>query len=232
MKKVIVFSLGGSLIIPDKPNHAFLENFKKTLRKNYKTHKFVIVCGGGSIARKYISALKEEGKSSYELSQAGIRATRMNAQFVMQLFGKEANGILPKSMREIKSDLKKNNVVICGALRWEANSTSDGTAAKLAYFLNAEFINMTNVRGLYTANPKTNSKAKFIPHESWKQFEARALKLKYKSGQHFVLDQRAAITIRKHKIKTYIIGSNVKNIDKILKGKKFTGTLISDKPNS
>jgi len=227
MKKVMVISLGGSLIIPDT-NHAFLENFKKTLRKNYKTHKFVIVCGGGSIARKYISALREEGRSNYELSQAGIRATRMNAQFVIQLFGKEANNALPHSMKKIKSDLAKNNIVICGALRWEANSTSDGTAAKIAHFLNAEFINMTNVRGLFSANPKTNKNAKFIPQESWKKFEERALKLKYKSGQHFVLDQRAATIIRKHKIKTYIIGENVKNIDKILKGKKFTGTLIAE----
>jgi len=32
--------------------------------------------------------------------------------------------------------------------------------------------------------------------------------------------------IRKNKTKTYIINGDVRNIDKILKGKKFTGTLI------
>jgi len=53
MKKVIVLSLGGSLIIPEKSNFKFLDKFVKTLRKNYKTHKFVVVCGGGSIAKKY-----------------------------------------------------------------------------------------------------------------------------------------------------------------------------------
>jgi uridylate kinase len=58
-KKVIVLSLGGSLIIPEKINVKYLKDFKKTILKNKNNYKFIIVCGGGSIARKYISALKE-----------------------------------------------------------------------------------------------------------------------------------------------------------------------------
>jgi len=226
MKKVIVISLGGSLIIPEKINFKFLDNFKKTLRKHYKTYKFVVVCGGGTIARKYIAMLKEEGKSKSELSQAGIRATRMNAMFMMQFFGKEANDALPGDMKEVKANLNKNDVVFCGALRYAADSTSDGTSAKLAQFLKTDFINMTNVKGLYTANPLTNKNAKFIPYESWKNFEKRANKIKFHAGQHFVLDQNAAVMIRKHKIKTYILGEDLRNLDKVLKGRKFTGTLI------
>lgn len=225
-KKVMVISLGGSLIIPDKINFKFLDKFRKTLRKNYKKWKFVIVCGGGSIARRYIAALKEDNKSIKEESIAGIRATRMNALLMMQLFGKEANDSLPFDMKEVKANLIKNNVVICGALRYAPDSTSDSTAAKLAHFLKAEFINMTNVKGLYSDNPITNPKAKFIPCETWKQFEARALRRKYRAGQHFVLDQKASTIIREYKIKTYIIGSDVRNIDKILAQKNFTGTLI------
>jgi len=227
MKKVIVISLGGSLIIPEKINFKFLDNFKKTLRKHYKTHKFVVVCGGGTIARKYITMLKGEGKSKLELSQAGIRATRMNAMFLMQFFGhNEANDTLPRDMKEVKANLNKNNVVFCGALRYAADSTSDGTSAKLAQFLKTDFINMTNVRGLYTANPLTNKNAKFIPYESWKNFEKRANKIKFHAGQHFILDQNAAVMIKKHKIKTYILGEDLRNLDKVLKGNKFTGTLI------
>src|SRR3989344_884037 len=114
--KTIVISLGGSLILSDK-NPKFLNNFKRTLRKHYKTHKFVIVCGGGSVARKYISMLKKDNKSKKELSLAGIRATRANAETIMQLFGKESNQKLPITMKSIKSNLKENNVVISGALR-------------------------------------------------------------------------------------------------------------------
>ena len=225
--KVVVISLGGSLIVPDKVDFNFLEKFKKTLRKHYRKYKFVIVCGGGSVARKYIEALRAEGKSEKELSLAGIRVTKMNASFLMQILGKEANGILPRNMKEVKNNLHKNNLVICGALRYTSKSTSDSTAAKLAHYLKSEFINMTNIKGLYSDNPLTNKKAKFIPYESWREFEKRALAIKYSSGQHFVLDQGAAVIIRKCKIKTYIIGKDLSNIKKILENKKFTGTLIA-----
>lgn len=224
---MMVISLGGSVIVPEgKPNYRLLEDFKRTLRANYRNYKFVVVCGGGSVARKYISVLEKEGKSAKELSIAGIRATRMNAQFVMQLFGKEANDRLPLNMEDVKDSLAKNEVVICGALRYSPKSTSDGTAAKLAKFLGGEFINITKTNGLYSANPETHKDAVFIPKISWKNFEKRALSLKFKAGQHFVLDQQASIIIRKNKIKTYIIGKDMKNLGKILKGKNFNGTVI------
>jgi uridylate kinase len=150
----------------------------------------------------------------------------MNAKFMMQFFGKESNETLPKSMKEVKDILAKNKIVFCGALRYADKETSDGTAAKLANYLETNFINLTNVKGLYTANPKTNKNAKFIPEISWKDFEKRALKLKYKAGQHFVLDQHAATMIRKHKTKTYILGEKLSNLDKLLNNKKFVGTTI------
>ena len=221
-----MISLGGSLIVPEKVDFNFLKKFRENLRKNYRKYKFVVVCGGGSIARKYISILKHDNKSTREESLAGIRATRMNALLLMQLFGKEANDKIPMDMKQVKANLKKNNVVFCGALRFTKKATSDTTAAKLAHLFKSDFINMTNVKGLYSDNPKINPKAKFIPHESWKQFEARALKRKYHAGQHFVLDQDAAVIIRQHKIKTYIIGQDTRNITKILQGRKFVGTSI------
>ncbi|MEK6819315.1 MAG: hypothetical protein AABY10_05275, partial [Nanoarchaeota archaeon] len=201
-------------------------DFIKILRKHSKKYKFVVVCGGGSLARKYISILEKEGKSKKELSLAGIMATRTNAQFIMKVFGKEANGKLPLDMEEVKHNLWKNKVVVCGALRYAEKSTSDGTAAKLAKFLKGEFINITKTDGLYSSNPEINKNAKFIPYIPWKDFEKRALRIKFKAGQHFVLDQSASEIIRKYKIKTYIIGRDMKNLDGILRGENFKGTVI------
>jgi uridylate kinase len=224
--KTIVISLGGSLIVPEKIDKTYLINFREILKKHYKNTRFVLVCGGGTIARKYIDILRKQKKSEKELSLAGIRATRMNAKFVMQIFGKESNDVLPMNMREIKNNLHKNKVIICGALRYAPRSTSDGTAAKLAKYLNSEFINMTNVKGLFTSNPKTNPNAKFISSISWKEFEKRANKTKHKAGQHFVLDQSASKIIKKEKIKTYIIDSDLKNLNNLIDNKNFVGTTI------
>ncbi|MAG38178.1 UMP kinase [Candidatus Pacearchaeota archaeon] len=228
MKKLIVLSLGGSLIIPNEVDHKYIEKFRSVLRSLYKTHKFVVVTGGGATARKYIAPLKKEGKSPREQAAAGIAATRMNAKFMMQFFGpNEANDVLPLSMKTVSNNLKKNNVVFCGALRFAPKETTDGSGAKLANFLKTDFINLTNVSGLYTSNPKANKKAKFIKKISWKDFDSMTSKIKFQAGQHFVLDQSAAKLIYKNKIPTYIIsGHDLKQLKKILKGKKFKGTLI------
>tara|TARA_Y100000310_G_scaffold339655_1_gene432979 strand:+ start:6677 stop:7369 length:693 start_codon:yes stop_codon:yes gene_type:complete len=225
-----VISLGGSRIAPqsDEIDKGFIERFEKLVEK-HKSQKFVVVTGGGSTARKYISALRKLGKKTKAQSQAGIAVTRFHASFLSRIFGKKANNPknIPKNMEKVKSLLAKNQIVFCGALRWDKNKTSDGTAADLAGLLKCEFINLTNIKGLYNSNPKTNKKAKFIKKISWKKFKAMTNKIKFKAGQHFVLDQDAAETILKKKIPTYIVGS-LDDVDKIISGKKnFEGTLIS-----
>ncbi len=226
MKKVLVISLGGSLIIPNNVNINFLEKFKKVINKHKKNYKFVIVTGGGSVARKYIKALKQAGKSEYFQSLAGIGATRLNARFLTYLFGKDANEGIPHDMKQVSNLLKKNNPVFCGALRYAENETSDATSAKLARFFSCEFINLTLVSGLYTKNPLKYKNAKFIPKISWRDFYDKAKKIEFEPGQHFVLDQSAARIIKKYKIKTYILGKNIKNLNNLLSGKRFKGTVI------
>lgn len=226
-KKILVISLGGSLIVPEKVEPKWLENFKEIIEKNIRQYKFVIVCGGGFVAREYISILSYEHKSLKKQSLAGISATRMNAKVMMQIFGNGANHKLPLTMIDVKNLLKKKDVVFCGALRYADNQTSDSTAGKLAKYLKTNFINLTNIDGLYTANPNIVKTAKFISSISWNEFEKMAKKIKYKPGQHFVLDQKAAEIIHKNKITTYILGKNLKNLENLLKNKSFKGTTIS-----
>ncbi len=225
-KKIIVISLGGSLIIPDNVDCAFLEKFKQVIKKHTNKYKFVIVCGGGSIARKYISALSKAGKSEYLQSLSGISATRMNARFLSYFFDIDPDKGIPHDMKNVKNLLEKNNIVFTGALRYAPHQTSDSTSAQLAAYLKTDFINLTNVKGLYTNNPFTNKSAKFIPRTTWLSLHKQANKNKYKPGQHFVIDQTASKIILKHKIKTYILGKNLKNLDNLLSGKKFKGTII------
>lgn len=226
MKKVIVISLGGSLIVPDEIDIKLLEKFKKIIKKHESKYKFVIVCGGGSIARKYIKALKEVGKSEFLQSMIGISVTRLNARFMTYFFGSDANEGIPHDMNKVKNLLQKNNVVFCGALRYADKETSDATSAKLANLFGCDFINLTVVQGLYTKNPLEYRDAKFIPKITWKEFYKKAHAIKYTPGQHFVLDQDASEIIMKNKIKTYILGKDLNQLDNLISGKKFRGTII------
>jgi len=225
-KEIIVISLGGSLIVPEKVDLRILKNFKKVLKKNCQKYKFVVVCGGGSVARKYISALKEINANEKLQSLAGISVTRTNARFMSYFFNQDPGKGIPHKMRHIKKYLKKQDIVFCGALEYKPHQTSDSTAADIAKKFNSVFINLTNINGLYTDNPLTNKNAKFIPEISWENFNKIANKIKFRPWQHFVLDQHASKIILDNKIKTYILGKNMNNLDKLLKGKKFLGTTI------
>ncbi len=225
-KKIVVISLGGSQIIPDDVNISYLRKFKKILKKNSKKYKFIVVCGGGSIARKYISVLKKEKINEKLQSLAGIGSTRMNARFMSYFFNIDPKLGIPHTHKTLKKYIKIQPITFCGALEYKPNQTSDSTAAEIAQEFKSDFINITNVRGLYTANPKKVKNAKFISKISWKDFDKMANKSKFKPGQHFVLDQTASKIIMKHKITTYITGTDLNQIDNLLNHKKFNGTVI------
>lgn len=228
MKKVVVLSLGGSMIIPKDINIKYLQKFKKLLNSHIKKYKFVVVCGGGSTARKYIQGLSKEkiSKKSFHQGLLGIATTRLNARFMTYFFGNDANKGIPHDMQEIKNMLRAYDIIFCGALRYAKNETSDGTSAKLANFFKTSFINLTNVDGLYDKDPRKFKKANLITKISWRKFHELANKTKFQPGQHFVLDQSASKIILKYKIPTYILGTNLKQMDRVLKGKEFKGTLV------
>ena len=225
---MIVLSLGGSLIIPDKIDSSFLKQFKKIILKNTKKYKFIIICGGGTIARKYISVLKDLGLNEKFQSFSGISATRMNARFMSYIFKINPEKGIPHTLKTLKKYIKNQDIVFCGALEYQPNQTSDSTAAEIAKKFNSIFINLTNVSGLHDKNPKKYKNSKFIPKISWKDFYKMANKETFKPGQHFVLDQTAAKTIMENKTTTYILGKNLNNLDAVLNNKKFKGTLIRD----
>lgn len=218
----IVISLGGSLIVPDKVDYFLLKEFRRVILK-FKKHKIVVVCGGGRTARMYIEALGD--KSEKIRSLIGINATRLNAMLVSNFLDSQIE--IPESIEMVKKLLKRKNLVVCGALGYREKMTSDGTAADVARILKADMmINMTNVKGLYDKDPRKVKNAKFIPEISFEDFLKKADKIKFKPGQHFVLDRAASEIIAKYKIKTVIL-TGVKNLADCLSNKEFNGTTIN-----
>lgn len=221
-----VISLGGSVFIQDTIDVAFLKAFKRQIL-GFRDRKFVIVSGGGKVARMYITALRKEGLPVEIQSYAGIAITRINAKFLANFFMKKQHYPLPRTLREVRTLLQKHRIVFCGSLRYEHGMTSDGTAAEIARHLKTRFINITNVKGVYTKDVRKFPDATFIPRLSFDELYARATAIAYTPGQHFVLDQYAARVIRKGKVQTYIVGKNLANLRSLLRGKHFVGTVIS-----
>ena len=103
-------------------------------------------------------------------------------------------------------------------------TTTDFCAAILAEKFDGIFVNLTEVGGIYTKNPKKYSDAKLIKNISFEELEK--LNIPSKPGMNFPIDQMAVKIISRSKIKTIIIKPTYKNLIDMLKG-KVNGTVIS-----
>lgn len=223
MKGVVVISVGGSIIVPDDVDFSFLKQLRVALKRIVAKHKVVICTGGGHTARRYIDALRKLRKPDLSQSFVGIASTRLNA-LLLALSLDNCNHEVPRSLGEVKSMLRKHDVVVCGGLK--PGRTSDGTTAEIAQYLGSKvMVNMTNVKGLYSKDPRKHKDAEFIPCLSHADFAKMMGRVKERPGQHFVLDSVAAKIARKEKMEVIIL-KGVRDLELYLSGKKFAGTVI------
>jgi len=224
MQKTIIMSLGGSVIVPDKIDINFLRSFKKIINKFIKKNcRFVIFCGGGSIARNYQKTASQIAKlNNNDLDWLGIHATRLNANFLKIIFKNDAENIIIENPNK---KIKSNKKIIIAA-GWKPGWSTDYDAVLLAKNLkNKTIINMSNVDYVYNKDPKINKNAKKIINIGWKDFR-KIIGLKWKAGLNKPFDPVAAKEAEKLGLKVIIIGKNLKNFENLLNNKKFEGTII------
>lgn len=227
MPKTIVLSLGGSLIFPDGLDRNFLTNFRKTISKYIKkNYKFVIICGGGRLARSMQeSASKAKKLGNEELDWIGIYATKINAHLLKSVFSGNADDFIISDPTE-KIDFKKNKKNIIITSGWKPGWSTDYDAVLLAKNLGIrEVVNMSNVDFVYDKDPKKHADAKKIEKMKWKDY-SRLVSPRWKAGMNAPFDPVAAKEAEKSKIKVSIVGRDMNNLENLLDGKKFKGTVI------
>lgn len=219
MQKIVI-SLGGSVIVPNKLDLNFLTKFKTVIKKYSKNNKFIIICGGGKLARNLQKkARKLKHITNKDLDWMGIYATRINALVLKKILNIKEN-ILTNPKEKITS---KNNILI--AAGWKPGFSTDYDAVLLAKNIKTnKIINITNVNYLYTKNPKLKD-AKPIKKTTWKELR-KITGNKWKPGLNMPFDPIAAKQAEKLKFKVIIIGKDINNLKKVLENKKFKGTTI------
>ncbi len=226
MNKLYVLSLGGSLITPDTVDIKFLKSFKELIVKRVKAgDRFIIVTGGGSLARKYINDLKLITKvAPQEYDWVGIYATRLNAKLVQSLFGTLAHkAIVEDPSKKVNFSSK---VLLAGG--WKPGRSSDDVAVRMAFLYGAgTVINLSNIDYVYNKDPRKFKNAKAIKEMSWKDYK-KMIGGKWSPGKHVPFDPIASSTAAHHKQKVIIVnGKKLANLKKLLEGQNFLGTVIS-----
>ena len=223
--KTVVISLGGSIIVPDKVDVSFLKKFKALVSKYVKKgYRFAIYCGGGSLARSYQKSASAVSRlEQKQLDWLGIHATWLNADLLIKVFGNLSEDyFIIDPTKKVKS---KKKVLVAGG--WKPGWSTDYDAVLLAKNLKAKLVvNMTNVDYVYDKDPKKNRNAKPIRETTWKELR-KLVGSKWSAGLNMPFDPIASKEAGKSKLSVAIIGKNLSNLEDLLKGKRFKGTIIN-----
>lgn len=226
-EKVVVFSLGGSLIAPkDGFDLKFLSGFKKMILSFLKGgYRFIIVCGGGQTARSYQAIARELGElTTDDIDWIGIHATRLNAHFMRTVFRKWAH---PVVVKDPTRKLKWTEEVLIGA-GWQPGWSTDYDAVKMAELYGAQVvINLSNIEYVYSADPRKNPQAKRLENIGWRDFR-KIVGNKWIPGANLPFDPIASREAEKMKLKVIVMsGNDLANVSHAIKGEEFKGTTIS-----
>nr|AIF01650.1 uridylate kinase, putative (pyrH) [uncultured marine thaumarchaeote KM3_14_C04]AIF06038.1 uridylate kinase, putative (pyrH) [uncultured marine thaumarchaeote KM3_18_F10] len=222
MKKRIVIKLSGQVFSMDQTK--VLKDYATFFVKKSRTHQPVIVTGGGKIARYFISHARSSGTDESTLDELGIEISRLNAKLLIYALKGKAYPHPPTTLTEVKNAADSGLIVVAGGLH--PGQSTNGTAALIAEKVKAsEFLNATDVDGIYDSDPNKNKKAKKFARIDIKDLRNMLVREDSMAGGYDLMDIVALKVIERSKIKTRIIKADIKTIEKAMKGQR-TGTEI------
>ncbi len=223
--KRVVIALGGSIVYGETIDTVFIRRIEKFIRKFLrKKLKFVIVVGGGRLARVFQNAASAISRVTDEDKDwIGIHSTRLNAQLLRTVFRDAANPVVYDARKKIRA-LTYPVTIASG---WRPGWSTDYVAAAIAAdFSIPEFVVAGKPAYVYDTDPSDHRHAKPIEKISWPQYR-KLIPSKWKPGSHAPVDPVAARLSHRRKMRAIIIhGKDLKNFENLLNGKDFRGTIV------
>lgn len=223
--QTIVLSLGGSLVNPGTPDSQYVSSLVRLLHG--LKYNFGIVVGGGRLARQWADSARKKGATEFEADEAAIKATKKNAQFVINAIKRDVNPKVCETFEEARKEAKKRRFVVMGGTI--PGITTDSDAVLLAECLGAKrVLNLSNIDGVYSENPVLNPHAKKFHRMSYAQMIDLAGKNDMrKAGTHFVFDFLACKLIARSRIEAHFVhGKNLLDVRRAIEGRQHGGTVV------
>lgn len=223
MKQRIVIKLSGRIFGMEN-NEKLLKDYAEFLVKASKVCQPVVIAGGGKIARHYISHARSSGADESTLDELGIEVSRLNAKLLIYALKHKAYPHPPTTLTEVRHAVDSGLIVVTGGLH--PGQSTNGTAALIAEKIGAsQFLNATDVDGIYDSDPNKNPKAK-----KFKRIEIRNLRnlLVHEdsaAGGYDLMDIVALKVIERSKIRTRVVKADISTLEKAIKG-QTVGTEI------
>jgi len=223
-----IISLGGSMIAPDGVDIPFLKEFHRRITvwlEEAAGRRVVLITGGGGPARVYQQAYRAvvTNPSSERQDWIGIAATRLNASLVKAVFG---DACPDEVVTDPTAPFSWTGRVLVAA-GWKPGFSTDFDAVVLAERFSAQtVINLSNIAQVYTADPKKDPKAQPLTAVSWPEFQ-KIVGTEWNPGLNAPFDPVATKKAAELGLSVYVAaGGDLPNLDKILRGQPFFGTVI------
>ena len=215
MKTRIVIKLSGRIFGMD--NVKTLKDYASFFVKISKICQPIVVAGGGNIARHNISHARSSGADESTLDELGIEISRLNAKLLIYALKNNAYSHPPTTLQEVKHAVDDGLIVVTGGLH--PGQSTNGTAALIAEKINAEqFLNATDVDGVYDMDPNKYKRAKKFKRIELKNLRNMLVHEDSIAGGYDLMDIVALKIIERSKIKTRILKADIKIIEKAIKG--------------
>jgi uridylate kinase len=222
--ETIVMSVGGSLIVPDQIDTAFLTTLKTIIEAEItRSRRFIIIAGGGKTARRYQEAAGSVAHLAAEdLDWMGIHATRLNGHLLRTIFRTVAHPAVITNPDDILDVPSSAPLIIAAGYR--PGSSTDLRAVQIAERVGAtRLINLSNIEYVYSDDPRTNHDAKPITTISWSAFRAM-IPTEWDPGLSSPFDPVAA---REAEAVAIISGLHETALQDYLADREFVGTRIT-----
>jgi uridylate kinase len=220
-----VVKLGGSLFRRD-PDVTVIKETASVLSGFVREgNQLVSVAGGGENARTYIAAARKLGAEESTCDLLGIQLTRANGELLRIALGQTAVAKLPDRIQEVPHLAENGKVVVMGGL--QPGQSTNAVAALAAEITRADMlVNVTDVEGVYTEDPKKNPKAKLIRSVHVDKLLNWAMSGEVFAGKYELLDPLALKILQRARIPTRFVSlRDPENIIRALRGKDI-GTRI------
>jgi uridylate kinase len=224
-RKTLVLSVGGSVFIGEKPKTTIIAKFCETINVLIdEGYAFVLVIGGGKTARQYQVSAKTLGANNFELDEVGIMATKINAL----LFTYNIHTAWKDVLSDIKMARKTLSFgripIFAGTI---PGQTTDAVAASIAEYLNCDFVNLSNVNGIYASDPNKVVGTKMFTELTHTKMVSLLKASASKPGAHTFIDPMAANILSRSKIRSFFInGSDLENFKSLVRGQDYKGTIV------
>ena len=224
-RKTLVLSVGGSVFFQEKPKTTAISKFCDVINSLVSEgYAFALVIGGGKPARTYQAAAKTLGANNYELDEVGISATKLNALLFTYNIDSAWKDVL-QDVKMARKALSFGRIPVFSGNN--PGQTTDAVAASIAEYLQCDFINLSNVDGIFASDPAKVQGTKMFDELTHAKMISLLKAAASKPGAHTFIDPQAASILARSKIRSFFInGSDLENFKACVRGEEYKGTTV------